>query len=59
MAPPAIRAAAAPLPESTGPVLSRNRSNGMNLPFAAVVTALVAVLVGIIVLIVLDIHIHH
>jgi hypothetical protein len=56
MAPPAIRAAAAPLPESTGPVLSHSRSNGMNLPFAAVVTALVAVLAVIIVLIVLELH---
>jgi hypothetical protein len=56
MAPPAIRAAGVPLPEPSGPVVSRSRSTGINLPFAAVVTALVVVLVGIIVLIVLDIH---
>jgi hypothetical protein len=57
MAPPAIRAAGVPLPEPSGPVVSRSRSTGINLPFAAVVTALVAVLVVIIVLIVL--HLHH
>src|ERR1039458_4094810 len=57
MAPPAIRAAGVPLPEPSGPVVSRSRSAGINLPFAAVVTALVAVLVVIIVLIVL--HPHH
>jgi uncharacterized membrane protein len=37
-------------------VLSRSRSSGANVPFAAVVTALVVVLVALVVLIFLDLH---
>jgi len=56
LAPPATHPGGAALPEAMGPVLSRNRSTGMNLPFGAVVTALVVVLALIIVLIVLGFH---
>jgi hypothetical protein len=56
MAPPAIRTAGASLPEPAGPVLSRGRSSGVNLPFAVVVAALVAVLAVIVVLILLNHH---
>ena len=56
MAPPAIRTAGASLPEPTGPVLSRSRSSGVNLPFTVVVAALVAVLAVIVVLILLNHH---
>ena len=55
MAPPALRAGTS-LPEPAGPVLSRSRSSGVNVPFAAVVTALVVVLVALVVLIFLDLH---
>jgi hypothetical protein len=56
MAPPAIRTAGASLPEPAGPVVSRGRSSGVNLPFAVVVAALVAVLAVIVVLILLNHH---
>jgi hypothetical protein len=56
LAPPAVRPGGAPIPESTGPVLSRGGSGGMNVPFAAVVAVLVAVLAVLIVLIVLGNH---
>ena len=56
MAPPTIRTAGASLPEPTGPVLSRSRSSGVNLPFAVVVAALVVVLAAIVVLILLNHH---
>jgi hypothetical protein len=56
MAPPALRATGASLPEPAGPVLPRRRSSGVNVPFAAVVTVLVVVLAVILVLIFLDLH---
>ena len=55
-APPALRAPGASLPEAAGPVLPRSRSSGVNVPFAAVVTALVLVLALILVLIFLALH---
>jgi hypothetical protein len=56
MAPPALRAAGASLPEPVGPGLPRSRSSEVHVRFAVVVTALVVVLAAILVLIFLDLH---
>jgi hypothetical protein len=56
LAPSAVRPGGVPIPESMGPVLSRRRSAGVNVPFAALVSVLVVVLVVIVFLIVMDLH---